>query len=127
MRYENWDVLLFPGGQDHKTPFKEFRVDCGVVPEMELLQHSEALGIPVMSCFVPSLDAGAHFQISVHSWTGPEISQATKSYSKHVDLVRFEARVLIDGELVSYVLDCPQTIGGLQESIIICKLTLMRT
>jgi hypothetical protein len=101
MRYDNWDVLLFPTGPESKTPFKEFRVGCNVIPDVELSQCHGSVGVPVMTCFVPSLEAGAHFQLSVHSWTVPEISQFTKSYSKHVELVQFEARIFMDGQLVA--------------------------
>lgn len=61
-----------------------------------------------MTCFVPSLDAGTPFQISIHSWGGrPEVSQFTKTFTRHAELVQFEARVFIDGCLVAYVpCDC---------------------
>lgn len=31
MRYEDWDVLLFPQG--NKVPMREFKVGCHVVPD----------------------------------------------------------------------------------------------
>jgi hypothetical protein len=31
MRYENWDVLLFPGGS--RVPIQEFRTQCFVTPD----------------------------------------------------------------------------------------------
>lgn len=31
MRYDDWDVLLFPQGS--RVPIKEFRVDCRVVQD----------------------------------------------------------------------------------------------
>ncbi|KAK4176752.1 hypothetical protein QBC36DRAFT_328540 [Triangularia setosa] len=62
--------------------------------------------MPVMTCFVPSLPAGSPFQISLHCWRNPEISQFTRTYSKHIELVKYEARILLDGRLVaSTVLD----------------------
>ncbi len=33
----------------------------------------------------------------------PEISQFTRTYSEHTELVKFEARVLIDGRMVASV------------------------
>lgn len=60
-------------------------------------------GLPTVNCFVPSLAPGAPFQISIHSWTTPTISQFTKSYSKHANDVKFEARLFVDGRLVAYV------------------------
>lgn len=32
MRYEDWDILLFP--RDCKVPFKEFKVACSVVHDI---------------------------------------------------------------------------------------------
>jgi len=103
MRFEDWDVILFPIGRDSKIPFKEFKVACTVVPDLELSHIHGLAGMPVMTCFVPSFAAGTPFQISIHSWRVPEISQYTRAYSKHPELVKFEARILVDGRLVSCV------------------------
>lgn len=103
MRYNDWDVLLFPAGRCSKTPFKEFGVGCQVVPDLEQAHCQGSVGLPIVTCFVPSIQPAAPFQISLHSWSEPEITQFTKSYSKHVELVQFEARVFIDGQLVAYV------------------------
>lgn len=107
MRYDDWDVILFPTGQDAGIPFKEFKVACHVVPDFELSHIHGTVGLPVMTCFVPSLAPGSGFQISIHSWRVPEISQFTRTYSKHTDLVKFEARVMIDGRLVAFVTPNP--------------------
>ncbi|KAK4192338.1 hypothetical protein QBC35DRAFT_512018 [Podospora australis] len=101
MRYDDWDVILFPTGRDSKVPFKEFKVACQVVPDPELAHIHGSVGMPVMTCFVPSLPAGAPFQLSVHSWHDPEISQFTRTYSKHPELIKFEMRILLDGRLVA--------------------------
>jgi hypothetical protein len=106
MRYDDWDVILFPTGRDAKIPFKEFKVACHVVPDLELAHIHGPVGIPVMTCFVPSLPPGAGFQISIHCWRRPELSQFTRTYSKHTDLIKFETRVLIDGRLVACVTLC---------------------
>jgi hypothetical protein len=103
MRYDDWDVILFPTGRDSKIPFKEFKVACHVVPDLELAHIHGAVGIPVMTCFVPSLAPGAGFQISIHCWRRPDLSQFARTYSKHTDLIKFEARILIDGRLVACV------------------------
>lgn len=59
-----------------------------------------------MTCFMPGLRPGTPFNISLHCWQTPDISQFTKnSFSEHMNLVRLEARVLIDGRLVAYVLN----------------------
>ncbi|KAK4194918.1 hypothetical protein QBC40DRAFT_26287 [Triangularia verruculosa] len=106
MRYDDWDVILFPTGRDAKIPFKEFKVACHAIPDVELSHIHGSAGMPVMTCFVPSLPAGSPFQISLHCWRNPEISQFTRTYSKHIELVKYEARILVDGRLVaSTVLD----------------------
>ncbi|WAO84898.1 Hypothetical protein NCS54_00212800 [Fusarium falciforme] len=99
MRYEDWDVLLFP--RDCGIPFREFGVTCEVVQDTEFAHIHGICGLPTVNCFVPSLAPGAPFQISIHSWNTPTISQFTKSYSNHVNDVKFETRLFIDGRLVA--------------------------
>ncbi|KAM0326213.1 hypothetical protein ACHAQA_006810 [Verticillium albo-atrum] len=99
MRYQDWDILIFPW--DTNVPFKEFKVDCNVVHDMEFGHGTDSYGIPTVTCFIPSLAAGAPFTISVHSWRTPELSQITRAYSKHPEAIKFEARVFIDGYLVA--------------------------
>ncbi|KAI9158061.1 hypothetical protein HJFPF1_06048 [Paramyrothecium foliicola] len=104
MRYEDWDVLLFP--RDCKIPVKEFKVACHVVHDagwmmLEFAPARGSYGLPTVTSFVPSLPAGAPFQVSIHSWSLPTVSQFTRSYSKYADSVQFEARLFIDGNLVA--------------------------
>ncbi|KAJ4415227.1 hypothetical protein N0V82_007464 [Gnomoniopsis sp. IMI 355080] len=103
MRYEDWDVLLFPAtqGRDARVPLKEFKVNCHVIPDTEFVQNRGTFGLPAMTCFVPSLDPGAQFHISIHCWGTPQVSQYALNYSKHPNLVKFEARILIDGRIVA--------------------------
>lgn len=101
MRYDDWDVILFPSGRDAKIPIKEFKVQCHVVPDQELAHMHGQAGLPVMTCFIPSLPAGSPFQISMHAWKTPDISLFTKTYSRHTEFVKFEARIFIDGRLVA--------------------------
>lgn len=101
MRYDDWDVLLFPSGGDARVPLKEFKVGCNVVPDAEFGQNRGSFGLPTMTCFMPSLQPGAHFHISIHCWGNPQISQYSLNYSTHPELVRFEARILIDGRMVA--------------------------
>lgn len=56
-----------------------------------------------MTCFMPGLPPGTPFNISLHSWKTPDISQFARNYTKHPEAVKFEARVFIDGRLVAYV------------------------
>ncbi|KAI3392018.1 hypothetical protein diail_6345 [Diaporthe ilicicola] len=104
MRYDDWDVLLFPSGRDDRVPVKEFKVNCHVVPDADSSHSRATFGVPVMTCFVPSLPPGAPFHISIHCWSRPKPSQYIQSYSKHPDLVTFEARIFIDGRMVASTL-----------------------
>ncbi|KAI1307724.1 hypothetical protein F5Y03DRAFT_383645 [Xylaria venustula] len=94
MRFEEWDVLLFP--KDSKVPIKEFKTNCHV-----FAYTNGSFGLPTMTCFMPGLPPGTPFNISLHSWKTPDVSQFTRNYSKHPELVKFEARVLVDGRLVA--------------------------
>ncbi|KAI5463620.1 hypothetical protein BGZ63DRAFT_381913 [Mariannaea sp. PMI_226] len=106
MRYEDWDILLFPQGRE--VPMKEFKVTCHVVHDLEFSHAQGSFGLPTLCCFVPSLPAGVPFQISIHSWTTPIISQFTKSYSMY-----HQIRVSCHGSQFRYLsqqtraLDCP--------------------
>ncbi|KAI0437136.1 hypothetical protein F4803DRAFT_566297 [Xylaria telfairii] len=99
MRFEEWDVLLFP--KDSKVPMKEFKTNCHVVHDSEFAYTNGSYGLPTMTCFMPGLPPGTSFNISLHSWKTPDISQFTRNRSKHTELVKFEARVLVDGRLIA--------------------------
>lgn len=101
MRYDDWDVLLFPSGRDDRVPLKEFKVNCHVVPDADFSHGRATFGVPVMTCFVPGLQSGAPFHISIHCWGRPKPSQYTQNYSKHPELATFEARIFIDGRMVA--------------------------
>lgn len=59
------------------------------------------MGLPTMTCFIPSLEAGSPFHISIHSWVqNPEASAFTKAITKHPELVKFQARIYFDGCLI---------------------------
>ncbi|KAL7946150.1 hypothetical protein V8C42DRAFT_322610 [Trichoderma barbatum] len=99
MRFEDWDILLFP--RDCKVPVKEFKVACHVIHDTEFTSPHGSFGLPTVCCFIPSLASGTPFQISIHSWSSPSVSQFTRCYSKYGDSANFEARVFIDGQLVA--------------------------
>ncbi|KAL6862500.1 hypothetical protein ACO1O0_002733 [Amphichorda felina] len=102
MRYEDWDILLFPGTS--KAPIKEFKVACHVIHDPEFPHTHTSYGLPTVCCFVPSLPAGWPFQVSIHSWVNePGVSEFTKSHTKYPNLVRFEARLFIDGRIKTSV------------------------
>ena len=62
MRFQDWDVLLFPRGS--QVPIREFRTAC-------FAQQDGLTTTPLLTCFVPSLTPHAAFQLSVHAWTKP--------------------------------------------------------
>ncbi|KAL6816221.1 hypothetical protein V8C40DRAFT_282160 [Trichoderma camerunense] len=99
MRFEDWDILLFP--RDCKVPIKEFKVACHVIHDTEFTSPHGSFGLPTVCCFIPSLASGTPFQVSIHSWSSPIVSQFTRCYSKFGDSANFEARVFVDGQLVA--------------------------
>lgn len=137
MRYQNWDVLLFP--EASKIPIQEFKTTCHVIkdqgslsfdfllvdsdrkyadcpavqtsPFPENTNSSYCIGfIPVLTTFVASLRSGEAFRVSVHSWQRPTPSQTLLSYMGPDDTVMFEARVYIDGVFVAYASLLPDMI-----------------
>ena len=95
MRYLDWDVLLFPHGQDPiPAPLKEFSTAC-------YLESYDTAGnpTPLLTTFIPSLPPGSHFQISIHSWvnTGPMFA-ATMNSTAVREL--WQAKIVIDGTCV---------------------------
>lgn len=133
MRYQDWDILLFPEeGDDTKTPLQEFKTCCDVVqdsgryhPQLFVVTipgADDALGyeifpsnhspaqfgtvarpLPTVSCYVPSLPEAFPFRVSLHCWHAPEPSRATMSLGSKGVIVAFEAKVLLDGVCVAYV------------------------
>ncbi|KAF4970079.1 hypothetical protein FSARC_2825 [Fusarium sarcochroum] len=94
MRYEDWDVLLFPQGSG--VPFREFKVECHLGHHRDTPNSDGFSRLPVVTCFVPSLAPGTPFQISLHSWNTP-ISQLTN----HSEDLIFQTRLFVDGDLVA--------------------------
>ncbi|KAJ5632176.1 hypothetical protein N7490_008515 [Penicillium lividum] len=114
MRYENWDVLLFPEGC--RVPIQEFKTQCFVTKDMDspYLQVSAATSppayypihgnigqIPVLTTFVPSMPKDSPFRVSIHSWEKPRPSRFMEKLMQADDVLVFEARVLIDGQPVA--------------------------
>ncbi|OAT08021.1 hypothetical protein BDBG_04018 [Blastomyces gilchristii SLH14081] len=118
MRFENWDVLLFPDGS--KVPIQEFKTQCFVTRDSESpymhieslvtasshpLQPSYAQGIigytPILTTFVPSMSRNSPFRISIHSWKKPAPTRMMESLMQPDDSVMFEMRVFIDGIFIA--------------------------
>ncbi|OJJ48089.1 hypothetical protein ASPZODRAFT_14243 [Penicilliopsis zonata CBS 506.65] len=114
MRYEHWDVLLFP--ERSKVPVQEFKTQCFVTREKESpylhnpsiinpasywLQHSNLGQLPVLTTFIPSLPHNTPFRVSIHSWEKPRPSRVMESLMQPDDSVFYETRVFIDGLCVA--------------------------
>lgn len=60
---------------------------------------SSVLLVPTLTCFIPSMDSGHPFRISIHSWDAPKMSQLMDTFKPSPDRVAFELRLIVDGEL----------------------------
>jgi hypothetical protein len=117
MRYQNWDVLVFP--DQCKVPLQEFKTACQVIQDpgehrivpdrygnradWQTEPHStqnNPLLLPTVTSFVPGLPAGTPFRISIHCWQNPDVSRYIQHLSKPSDDIIFEARLFIDGRIV---------------------------
>ncbi|KAJ9498717.1 2-isopropylmalate synthase (Alpha-isopropylmalate synthase) (Alpha-IPM synthetase) [Exophiala xenobiotica] len=110
MRYQNWDVLLFPA--DSKIPIQEFDTKCYALEQNGRASSLQAIDgdrnsyesmtvLPTLTCFVASLDRGSSFRVSIHSWEKPKPSDLLLSYKTPEEVVLFEAKVYIDGILMA--------------------------
>ncbi|KAK4543933.1 hypothetical protein LTR36_004707 [Oleoguttula mirabilis] len=100
MRFQDWDVLLFPNGS--QVPIREFRTAC-------FAQQDGLTATPLLTCFVPSLEPNAAFQISMHSWTKPmSILGPNAGYATGTDYV-WRIKIAVDG-LVTVNETFPETI-----------------
>ncbi|KAJ6151824.1 hypothetical protein N7470_006952 [Penicillium chermesinum] len=114
MRYENWDILLFPEGS--RVPIQEFKTQCYVTkdsaspytqlpaivnPSPYYPLQGNVGQIPVLTAFVPSLEKDSAFRVSVHSWDKPRPSRFMERMMQPDDVLLFEARVFIDGTLTA--------------------------
>ncbi|KIW15489.1 hypothetical protein PV08_05535 [Exophiala spinifera] len=107
MRYQDWDVLLFPG--DSKIPIQEFDTKCYALEQASSLRglefnrnsYESMTILPTLTCFVASLERGSSFRVSVHSWEKPKASNLLLSYKTMEEIVLFEAKIYIDGILTA--------------------------
>ena len=114
MRYENWDVLLFPEGS--KVPIQEFKTQCFVTKDSDspYLQIPTVVNplpyypiqgnigqMPVLTTFIPSLPKDSPFRVSIHSWEKPRPSRFIERMMQPDDVLLFEARVFLDGVLTA--------------------------
>jgi len=117
MRYQNWDVLVFP--EQSKIPLQEFKTSCQVIQDpgifdlvtifrnRKLTRFTESLNsqtnpllLPTVTSFIPGLQAGVAFRVSLHCWQNPEISRYVHNLKRLNDTIIFEVRLFVDGRLV---------------------------
>ncbi|CEL06748.1 hypothetical protein ASPCAL09920 [Aspergillus calidoustus] len=114
MRYENWDVLLFPA--NCKVPVQEFKTQCFVTrdrdspylhnpafagPAAYYQPHGNFSQLPVLTTFIPSLPLNSPFRVSIHTWEQPRSSRLMESLLQPDDTALFEVRIFIDGLCVA--------------------------
>ncbi|KAK6437626.1 hypothetical protein LTR95_006173 [Oleoguttula sp. CCFEE 5521] len=104
MRYQDWDVLLFPEGSH--VPLKEFKTTCYAVQSSSNADYGnpshgrDRTLTPLLTTFVPSIPMNHSFTISVHAWVPalhPDMSQGDQLHKRY----KWQVRVLINGLCVS--------------------------
>ncbi|KAH8602778.1 hypothetical protein B0O99DRAFT_587853 [Bisporella sp. PMI_857] len=106
MRFENWDVLVFRD-KDCIAPLQEFKTACQVAPDPEPRTkgpdspnaHGPHHLLPVVTSFIPGLEAGTFFRISIHAWDTPAASPYFEQLNQKSEAIMFEARLFVDGRL----------------------------
>ncbi|CAK1356845.1 unnamed protein product [Cercospora beticola] len=99
MRFEDWDVLVFPGtGVEAHIPIKEFGVECYGVTDDRLLKD-ESITAPLLTAFIPSLRAGEPFQISLHSWKPRPFNFRPAGNSRPDRPQVWQFKVTVDGQV----------------------------
>ncbi|EME82623.1 uncharacterized protein MYCFIDRAFT_137301 [Pseudocercospora fijiensis CIRAD86] len=103
MRYEELDILIFPGGHDGTghIPTQEFKVSCCAVHDPNPHPCGPTI-IPVMTSFIASLQPGDPFQVSIHSWGKRKFFFDSNARSDdRLQTQVWHAQVMVDGILQS--------------------------
>jgi hypothetical protein len=110
MRYQNWDILLFPGGS--RVPIQEFDTKFHVLtsstkpaatstaledPFTDDTTYRVFEQLPLLTCFIPSQPRDSPFRVSIHSWTKPLASSGLSACRTKEEVVGFQARLYLDG------------------------------
>ena len=112
MRYQNWDIILFPLAPDNfgngHVPVQEFETRCYVEHTNFVYLHQslcptgETCGpTPILTSYVPTMPEGSNFMVSVHSWapTGPLFR--TIGHPMDDTLQVWKVRVIIDSKHIA--------------------------
>ncbi|KAF2737183.1 hypothetical protein EJ04DRAFT_574821 [Polyplosphaeria fusca] len=108
MRYENWDVILFP--RDSHIPLQEFRTAC--------FSSQDQYGrlAPTLTCFIASLPVTTPFRVSLHSWIAKaKPSALIESQRKAHHRVVYLFQIVVDG--VQVFNDCFEPSGRWPQEI----------
>ncbi|KAH7138509.1 hypothetical protein B0J11DRAFT_587874 [Dendryphion nanum] len=90
MRYENWDVIIFP--RDSHIPVQEFRTACYAT------QNEHGRPVHMLTCYITSLPPMTPFRISIHSWADHEKpTTLIESLRKASQRVVYAIQVFVDG------------------------------
>lgn len=117
MRYEDWDVILFP--RDSHVPIQEFKTACyssqdaskwstiathDRTPASDILLTTQIAGgshLPTLTCYVCSLPPSTPFRVSIHSWASTSRPSATiESQRKPDQKIMYMCQVVVDGSRV---------------------------
>ncbi|KAK0274293.1 hypothetical protein LTR91_020166 [Friedmanniomyces endolithicus] len=128
MRFQDWDVLLFPQGSH--VPLREFRTACYAQQDPDHHhQHPRSrtttsatatsftttttmagpgvgpaggVTTPLLTAFVPGLGAGEGFQVSVHSWSTPAaIAGGGGVGGGSGAVMQWRVKIVVDGAVVA--------------------------
>ncbi|CAO2658145.1 Nn.00g074050.m01.CDS01 [Neocucurbitaria sp. VM-36] len=89
MRYDDWDVILFP--KDSHIPIQEFKTACYVSPDEYECQP------PSLTCYISSLAPTTPFRISIHSWaTAAKPSSILETQRKPNQKIVYTVQVVVD-------------------------------
>ncbi|KAF2032943.1 hypothetical protein EK21DRAFT_59648 [Setomelanomma holmii] len=93
MRYNNWDVILFP--RDSHVPTQEFKTACYNSSDSNVRQS------PTLTCYIGSLPPSTPFRISIHSWaTAAKPSALIESRLRASQKIMYLVQVIVDGASV---------------------------
>ena len=74
--------------------------------------HEKPRQMPTVACFIPNLHHGCPFRVSLLRWQPPIASRTLQAMAPLEQMIRFEARVLLDGICVAWVKPVPWSLQG---------------
>ncbi|KAF2268301.1 hypothetical protein CC78DRAFT_613494 [Lojkania enalia] len=90
MRYENWDVILFP--RNSHIPIQEFKTACYVTQDEYGRQQ------PCLTSYIASLPVATPFRVSIHSWVSKAKPTAIiESQRKANQRIVYTVQIIVDG------------------------------